>query len=275
MPVVQTTADVARWLRIVIAAVVAIALAVACLRLDLHGIGAVLAGASLPLWCAAVALNLGPRTAARARRTQLLLGGRVPFRDVVRLNLAGYAAQALLPGPAAEIVCSTQLARRNGFSLREVLSFQALDKSLGAISVAAVALVLAPPLVAVAVGTAGIALLALGARRLLVPLGWLLVSNVLCLAMIALCIVAVGGQITMLGCVAILVATSLAAAIPFVPGQVGTLETGFALAAVHHGIAPHVALAAGVLYHLAHAAPVTLAGLPLLLRLRWERAACA
>ena len=261
----------ARWLRIVVPVGVAVALGLACWRLDLRGIGDVLAGASFVPFALAIALNLVPRTAARARRTQLLLGGRVGFRDVLRLNLAGYAAGQLLPGPAEEVVCSTQLARRNGFAWREVLSFQAIDKALGAISVAALALVLLPPLVGAAIAVTAVVALALGARRLLAPLGWLMVSNVVCLAIIALCIAAVGGEVPPGGCVQICLATSLASIIPFVPGQVGTLESAFVMTGMHLGLAAPVALAAAVLFHLAMLAPAAIAGVPLLVRLRWEK----
>jgi len=102
-----------------------------------------------------------------------------------------------------------------------------------------------------------------------------MVSNVLCVAMIALCVTAVGGEITPLGCVQICLATSLASLIPLVPGQVGTLESAFVVAALHLGMAAPVALAAAVLFHVAVVAPAALAGLPLLVRLRWEAKPCA
>lgn len=237
---------------------------------DVHALGAALRGADLLPVAIAILLNLVLRTAVRARRTQLLLGERVPFRTLVRLNLAGYAAATVLPGPAEEIVTCTQLAMQRGFSRRELLRFQLTDKTLGACSMGLVALALAPAWLAVPIGLAVLVAIAACAPRLLVPLGWLVVSNLLCVAMIALCLAAVGADATPLGCVELFFATSLTSALSLVPGQVGTFESAFTLVALHQGISQSAALAAAVLYHVAHVVPPALAGLPDLCRISWR-----
>jgi hypothetical protein len=261
-----------RVLRFVIAAVVFIAAAIAMSRIDRHELVHTIAAASGVPLLLAVFLNIIVRTAVRARRTELLLGGRVSFLEVVRLNLAGYAAAAVLPGPADDVLVSSQLVRRNGMTWKELLKYQATDKALSITSVAAMALGLLPAPLAVAIGAAGIAALAIARPRLLVPFGWLVISNLLVIAMIGLALGAVGAAVSARTCLEIFCATSIAALIP-VPGQVGTLESAFVLAAVHHGVAAPVALAAAVLYHVGQLAPA-IAGLPLLASLSWEKRTC-
>src|SRR5689334_14397099 len=94
-----------------------------------------LAGAALAPVALAMFINLVLRTAARTRRTLVLLAGfpdgTVGFGALFRLLLAGYAAAAILPAPAEEIFCTTALVRRHGFRLRSLAHAQAVDKSLG------------------------------------------------------------------------------------------------------------------------------------------------
>jgi len=203
----------------------------------------------------------------RARRTQLLLGGRVSFGEVVRMNLAGYAAAAMLPGPAEEAVQCTQLARANGFSLQDLGAYQLTDKLVGLASMAAMALPLLPPVVAIALGAAGLAGLAVVRPRLLAPLGWLMVSNVLVVAIIALCVSAVGGHASARDCLELMFATSLATALPLVPGHVGTFEAGFVLVATRLGMPAPIAVSAAVLYHVAQIVPLAVVGAVALCRL--------
>jgi len=263
----------ARPVRFALVAAVLVAIGVALARVDLDQLGAALAGASLVPVVLAIVLNLVGRTAARVRRSELLLGDRASFAELVRLHLAGYAAAIVLPGPAEEVVCSGQLRTRSGMTLRELLAWQATDKTIGLISMAAIALALLPIALAGALAAAGLLVLAFVAPRWLLPLGWLVVSNLLCVAMIGLCLVAVGEPASLHGCVEIFCATALASALPLVPAQVGTLESAFVLAAAHQGVATPVALAAAVLYHLAQLAPA-IAGLPLLLSLPWKARPC-
>jgi uncharacterized membrane protein YbhN (UPF0104 family) len=259
-----------RVVRILVVVALAAGIALACRHLDVHALGAALRDAAPVPFAIAIALNLVARTAVRARRTQLLLAERVPFRALVRLNLAGYAASSVLPGPAEEVVTCTQLAKQRGFSARELVRFQLTDKSLGALSMGLVALALLPAWLALAIGGAVIAMIAIVQRRLLVPLGWLVVSNLLCVAMIALCLTAVGASATPVECVQLFFATSLTSALSLVPGQVGTFESAFALVAMHQGLPPSLGLAAAVLYHVAQVVPPAIAGLPELCRMSWE-----
>jgi hypothetical protein len=261
----------ARGFRIAALLVVVAAIGVALTRVDLAGLGAALAGASLLPVALAAMLNLVGRTAARARRTELLLARRLPFGELVRMHLAGYAAAIVLPGPAEEVVCAGRLRARSGMAVRELLAWQATDKAIGIVSMAAIAAMLLPAGLAAAVGAAALLVLAIAAPRWLVPLGWLVVSNLLCVAMIGLCLAAVGEPASLHGCVMIFCATAVASAVPLVPAQLGTLESAFVLAAVHQGVATPVALAAAVLYHLAQLAPA-IAGLLLLVSLTWEAA---
>ena len=259
-----------RHLRLFAVAAVVAALAIAARRIDWSGVGHQVAAASLLPLVAALALNLVVRTAARARRTQLLLGGKVALGEVIRMQLAGYAASALLPGPAEEAVCSVQLARGHQLKTREIVRYQVTDKLLGIASIAVTGLALLPPALALAIGSAGIVVLAVARPQLVAPLGYLVVSNAACVVMIALCVTAVGAHVTPLVALRIFMATSLATALPIVPAQIGTLESAFALVAVHAGVSPAAALAAAALYHLAQLAPTAIAGLPLLARLSWR-----
>jgi uncharacterized membrane protein YbhN (UPF0104 family) len=264
-----------RFVRPLALAVIGVALIIAWRRLDTRALGEALRSAHLVPFAIAVVLNLVGRTLARARRTQLLLNERVPFGALVRLSLAGYAAASLVPGPAEELVTCTELARRRGFSLKELAAYQITDKSLGAISIGLVALALAPWWVAACVVLAVVVLVAHGTPRLLAPLGWLVVSNALCVAMVALCLAAVGADVSAIACVTVFLATSAASALVPMPGGIGTIESAFALVMVHAGMSAPVALAAAVLYHVAHVVPPAIVGLPALLRMSWEGRPCS
>ncbi|MEO8361939.1 MAG: lysylphosphatidylglycerol synthase domain-containing protein [Vicinamibacteria bacterium] len=57
---------------------------------------------------------------------------------------------------------------------------------------------------------------------------------------------------------------------PSTPGQIGLIEAGAVFALVGLGVGPNRSLAFALLYHAAHLLPLTLLGLPPLLRLRWR-----
>jgi uncharacterized membrane protein YbhN (UPF0104 family) len=237
-----------------------------------------------------MSLNLVGRTAVRTLRTRLLLGGvgrgAIGWHQLLRLQLCGYAAGALLPGPAEETLCTARLVRRHGFALRDLLATHALDKSVGVVSVLLVVLPILPgagraalPLfVAALVALAVLALGVVRARRGAAAAGWrvggalalLVVSNLLSVAMVALCLAAVGVHIGALGCLQLFAASSCASAVPLTPGQIGVVESTFVLALGHLGVAPAPALAAGLLYRLAQVGPLVVAGLPMLLALPWR-----
>jgi hypothetical protein len=243
------------------------ALALACRHLDVDAIGAALRRAHVIPFALAVLVNLVARTVVRVRRTQLLLDRRVPFLALVRLQLAGQAAASVLPGPAEELVACTQLARTRGFSLRELASFQLTDKALGVSSIGFVALALLPLYVALPVGALAFVLVARAAPRLVEPFAWLIVSNALCIAMVALCVAAVGADAAPTACVEVFLATSLTSVVALTPGGIGTLESAFAITAIHGGMPSHLAVAAAILYRIAHVIPPALAGLPALWRI--------
>jgi len=260
-----------RVLRLLVLVAVAAGCAIALARLDGHALRTALAGAALGPVVVAMALNLFLRTAARTRRTLVLLralpDGSVGFGELFCLLLGGYAAGTILPGPAEEVLYTTALARRHGFRLRALLGTHAIDKALGIASMAAVALPILPAAAAIAVGGAlALALLVARRPRLCEAFGWLVVSNLLSVAMVGLCCAAVGLHVGFVGCLRIFLATACASALGLVPGQIGVLETAFVLALTRFGVDPATALAAALLYHAAQVVPLVLAGLPVLVR---------
>ena len=263
-----------RYLRYVGGAGLGVAVAFACRHVDLAAAGAVLRQTEWFPCVPLLVLALVARVLARARRTHLLVERRLAFRCVMRLTLAGCAAASVIPGPSEGVLWCTQLPRRHGFTLREIARFQIADKALVGTSIGLVALVLLPWWSAALITGAVGAVFALVARRLLAPLGCLVVSHVLSILMISLCLGAVGAELAPLACVQLFLATSCAGLLPLVPGQVGTFESAFAVVAVSHGSAPASALAACVLVHVADVVPSALVGLPALIRIsRGERGA--
>src|SRR5262249_11671075 len=105
--------------------------------------------------------------------------------------------------------------------------------------------------------------------------GWLLVSNLCSVSMVALCCAAVGVHVGALGCLQIFVATACASSLGVTPAHVGLLEAAFVLTLTHQGVDPARALAAALLYHTAQVLPLVLAGLPLLVHVTWARPARA
>lgn len=73
------------------------------------------------------------------------------------------------------------------------------------------------------------------------------------------------------GWLLVYLAVNLASALPSTPGQIGLIEAGAVFALVGLGVEPNRAMAFALLYHLAHLIPITLLGLPLLLRMRWQQ----
>jgi uncharacterized membrane protein YbhN (UPF0104 family) len=252
-------------IRIVAIFVIVPALVVACSRLDLAAIGEALGSARLGYVTLALALNILARTVVRVWRTQALLGERVPFRALVGIQLAGYAAGTLLPGPAEEVACCAQLARRHGVPMRELVRLQLIDKTVSVVSVAITALVMLPLTVAGPLAVIVALVTALAPVHLRKLLCWLVVSNALSIALIGVCLVAVGVQPSPLEWVEMFLVTSVSGAIAVLPGQLGTLESSFAVVAAHHGGSPSLAIAAAVIYRITHA-PTAIAGVPMLWR---------
>lgn len=101
--------------------------------------------------------------------------------------------------------------------------------------------------------------------------GWSIASDACDVAMILLCLRAVGvDQPFAAGC-AILLAINLAIAIPSTPAQLGAFEAGALFALARLGVRPDVATAFALLYHAAHVVPTTLLGGLVLLFAKRER----
>jgi uncharacterized protein (TIRG00374 family) len=90
---------------------------------------------------------------------------------------------------------------------------------------------------------------------------WSCVSDLVDLAMIALCFVAVGIPCDPAACVTVFLAVNAAIAVPATPGQIGLFEAAAVLALGAFGAEPPRALSFALLYHAAHVLPVTALGL--------------
>lgn len=99
-------------------------------------------------------------------------------------------------------------------------------------------------------------------------LGWSCVSDAFDLAMIGLCLAAVGISAPLSVWGLVLVVVNMAISVPSTPGQLGTLEAGAVGALALAGVPHSEALAFALLYHAAHFVPVTLVGLFELRRFR-------
>jgi uncharacterized membrane protein YbhN (UPF0104 family) len=267
----------------------ALATALICIiafhRVDTRALKNALSGASLWQIAAAMAVSLGLQTMARVRRTMVILrtvpGRNIGFGDLFSLLLGGYAAGYLIPGPSEEILHTAGLTRF-GFRLGDLMSVQLTEKSLSVLSMALMALPVLPieGNSRLVVGFAAAAALgalvihriksdrAIPLDRLLEALWWVLVSNLSSVAMMWLCFSSVGAHPAFSTCLRIFAVTACACALPLTPGQVGVLESAFVVMATHLGVAADTALAAGILYHVAHVVPVVAGGLPAMMRLR-------
>jgi uncharacterized membrane protein YbhN (UPF0104 family) len=99
-------------------------------------------------------------------------------------------------------------------------------------------------------------------------LGWSCVSDGFDLAMIGLCLAAVGISASLAVWGLVLVVVNIAISVPSTPGQLGTLEAGAVGALAVAGVPQSEALAFALLYHAAHFVPITLVGLFELRRFR-------
>lgn len=104
---------------------------------------------------------------------------------------------------------------------------------------------------------------------------WSALSELCDVIMLALTLHALGQPAAPAACVLGFIALNVGSAVPSTPGQLGVFEATVAWALTAMGVPPSAALAAGVLYHLVHALPVLVVGLPSLLRIRGEQRAAA
>ena len=193
--------------------------------------------------------------------------------------LGSYAAGYLVPGPAEELFHAASLTRF-GFRPRDLVSMHLVDKALGVMSVALVALpvvrgVSRVPLllgiaVALVLGGAGVLLSrargSISVAALARALACLVVSNLASVAIVHLSLAAVGTPSSLGADLEIFAATACACVLPLTPGQVGVVEAAFAATAAHRGVPPSAALTAAILYHGAHVVPLIVAGLPSMIR---------
>jgi uncharacterized membrane protein YbhN (UPF0104 family) len=99
---------------------------------------------------------------------------------------------------------------------------------------------------------------------------WSFAQDASDVVMVGLVALAVGVHVGPGGWLLAYLAVNLASALPSTPGQIGLLEAGAVFALLGLGVGPNSAMAFALLYHLAHLLPITLLGLPILLRLRSE-----
>lgn len=94
-----------------------------------------------------------------------------------------------------------------------------------------------------------------------VGLAWSCLADLADVAMLGLCLVAVGIHLPLASWLVVFLAINLAISLPSTPAQIGVLEAGAVLALVAVGAGRSESLAFAVLYHAAHVLPTTLVGL--------------
>lgn len=99
---------------------------------------------------------------------------------------------------------------------------------------------------------------------------WSALSELCDVIMLGLALHALGAPVAPAACVLGFIALNVGSAVPSTPGQLGVFEATTAWALTTMSVPPSTALATGVLYHLIHAVPVLVVGLPSLLRIRVE-----
>ena len=104
----------------------------------------------------------------------------------------------------------------------------------------------------------------------LTALAWSIAQDASDILMVGFVALAVNIHVGPGGWLLVYLAVNVASALPSTPGQIGLIEAGAVFALVGLGIGPNHSVAFALLYHAAHLVPVTLVGLPILLRLRWR-----
>jgi uncharacterized membrane protein YbhN (UPF0104 family) len=89
---------------------------------------------------------------------------------------------------------------------------------------------------------------------------WSMASDLIEMALIGVCMAAVGIQISPAAWCVVLIAVNIAIAIPASPGQIGVLEAGAVLVLTGLGVDRSSALAFALIYHAVHLLPTTAFG---------------
>ena len=240
-------------------------------------------------------------------------GGRPRFRDAFSAMNAGFAVSIVVPARAGDVVRAWILARRTGTSTATAVAVTGLDYVVGAATLVPLGALLAsaapvPPwvrhalLAFAAVSAAGIGLAAWlrprGARAVPAPgagrpvarlraglvasgdpsaLGaaaaWGVAGWAAELLIAHLSLAALGLPADLVRSSLVVLAATAGGIVAFSPGAAGPFELAIVLALAGTGIEREPALAAALLYHLVHLAPVAvLGGLALARELRWEPA---
>ncbi len=273
-------------------------------KLDAETLAAALGSAQLWPLVVAAALNF-LILFGKAASWRIMFAPRyvVPVIRLWRYTIVAFAASAIAPARAGEVVRVLVLKRRDGVPKSATVAVALAEKLLDALSM----LILVAPMpwlipqlpswVATAITLAAAITIGLlvgfwlavgrvdetktglirrliagmhvlrNMRRLLAALGVLTLVWVVDLAMVMLSLHAVGIELPIAGGLLILFTLNLAIMVPSTPAQVGALEIG-ALAAldVLH-VAHEPALAFAIVYHALQVIPLIIVGLSLELRL--------
>jgi len=293
-----------KGLRLAVLAALAAVVAAALARMDLHAVGASLAGASPALLALAAGANLVSLAAhaARWRAVVLAPGGRVRYRDALVAIVAGFAAGLVVPGRGGDLLRAHLLARRAGIPTATVVAASALDYLVGTIGFVAAfgavgavatlpgwglrALVLTAALAAAAtfvawllrpgrsapIGHGLVARLRGGlaavhdVRALAASFGWSLAGWAAEGTIAFLTLAALGLPATLPAAALAVLAASAAAAVAVAPGNAGSFELATAVAVAGTGVPSGAALAFALAFHAVHVVPVALLGGAVLLR---------
>ncbi len=280
---------------------------------DLAAVGAALAAADARLVVAAMAGNLLSLAAHAGRWVALVprAAGRPQFRDAFAAMNAGFAVSIVVPARAGDVVRAWILARRTGTSTATGVAVTGLDYVVGAATLVPLGALLAlaapvPPWVrhallafaaasAVGIGLAAWlrprgAQAAAGAGGLVAHLraglaasgdpaalgtaaAWGFAGWAAELLIAHLSLAALGLPADLVRSSLVVLAATAGGIVAFSPGAAGPFELAIVLALAGTGIERAPALAAALLYHVVHLAPVAvLGGLALVRELRGEPA---
>ncbi len=280
-------------LRLVIAAVIVVFVVVYAREIDWAMIARAVAAASIPLLVLSALGNL-PLVWLKAVRMTLLVDRQVGVVRLMGMYVASYAADNMVMSQAG-LALRVALLRRDGVPVATGIAVQALEKLLEGIGLA----LLAVPLLATVeldarlattlqraliIGAGAFALVALvvlanrrdlkifrriadTARQLrdVRRAAWLLALTMATwaveVAMVWMTFWAMHVPVTSIAMpTLVLVAVSLAALIPGLPGNAGSFEIAGVLALGTFGISDEAALSIVLVYHALHTIPVTIVG---------------